>query len=53
MKTKSSSGCSFPEYVSPMAYSHGFVIEGVLCTSEDEPYTDNGGVLDDNNWGEF
>ena len=53
MKTKSSSGCSFPEYVSPTAYSHGFVTEGVLCASDDEDYTDNGGALYDNDWGEF
>ena len=53
MKTKSSSGFQSPEYVSPVAYLHGFVTEGVLCASDDEDYTDNGGALYDNDWGEF
>ena len=53
MKTKSSSGSQYPEYVSPKAYLHGFVTEGILCASAIEDYTDNGGALYHNNWGEF
>ena len=53
MKTKSSSGSQCPEYVSPMAYSQDFVVEGVLCVSDPEDYTDNGGILGDNIWGSF
>lgn len=54
MKAKSFSGeVKVPEYVSPSACSWGFVAEGVLCTSGDVEYTDNGGILGDNNWGEF
>lgn len=53
MKTKFCPGAEKPEYVSPMAYSQDFVVEGVLCVSDPEDYTDNGGILGDNNWGSF
>ena len=53
MKTKFCSGAEKPEYVSPEAYLQDFVVEGVLCISNPEDYTDNGGILGDNNWGSF
>ena len=40
-------------YVSPVACTYGFVIEGVLCTSAVEDTRDNGGLLNDNDWGEY
>ena len=41
------------EYICPQTFRLDIESEGILCESGVVVVKDNGGILDDNDWGEF